>query len=254
MGQQRLSSPKADDASKQQQQRRPQQQRPKQNNTVLANTQTRRGEVFRAQRRTSDDVNARASQHVINVPVNKSIFNGYNGRQFSIADQKKQPRNNAPHLRVIPIGGVGEMGIGKNMNAIEYDNEIIIVDMGFLFPGADYPGINYIVPDISYLLANKHKIRAVVFTHGHLDHIGAVRHLLHQLPAVPVYGSKFTLAMVQKNMEEADTDYVPEYVVMDPEAHEQVYVGDNFNIELVRVNHSIPEDRKSTRLNSSHWE
>ena len=222
-------------------QRRPQQQRPKQNNTVLANTQTRRGEVFRAQRRTSDDVNARASQHVINVPVNKSIFNGYNGRQFSIADQKKQPRNNAPHLRVIPIGGVGEMGIGKNMNAIEYDNEIIIVDMGFLFPGADYPGINYIVPDISYLLANKHKIRAVVFTHGHLDHIGAVRHLLHQLPAVPVYGSKFTLAMVQKNMEEADTDYVPEYVVMDPEAHEQVYVGDNFNIELVRVNHSIPD-------------
>jgi len=240
MGQQRLSTPKGDDNSKQ---RRPQQQqqRPKQNNTVLANTQTRRGEVFRAQRRTSDDVNARASQHVINVPVNKSIYNGYNGRQFSIADQKKQPRNNAPRLRVIPIGGVGEMGIGKNMNAIEYDNEIIIVDMGFLFPGADYPGINYIVPDISYLLENKHKIRAVVFTHGHLDHIGAVRHLLHQLPAVPVYGSKFTLAMVQKNMEEADTDYVPEYITLDPEAHEQAFVGDNFNVELVRVNHSIPD-------------
>jgi len=239
MGQRRLSTNQPDDASKQQ--RPQQQQRPKQTNTVLANTQTRRGEVFRAQRRTSDDVNARASQHMINVPVNKSIYNGYRGRQFSIADQKKQPRNNAPRLRVIPIGGVGEMGIGKNMNAIEYDNEIIIVDMGFLFPGADYPGINYIVPDISYLLENKHKIRGVVFTHGHLDHIGAVRHLLHQLPAVPVYGSKFTLAMVQKNMEEADTDYVPEYVVMDPEAHEQVFIGDNFNIELVRVNHSIPD-------------
>ncbi len=237
MGGRRLATPQADDGAKQP---RNNAQRPKQNNTVLANTQTRRGEVFRAQRRTSDDVNARASQHVINVPVNKAIFNGYNGRQFSIADQKKQPRTPGPRLRVIPIGGLGEMGIGKNMMAIEYDNDIIVIDMGFLFPGSDYPGINYIVPDISYLLENKHKIRGIVFTHGHLDHIGAVRHLLHQLPA-PVYGSKFTLAMVQKNMEEATTEYAPDYHVMDPEAHEQVFLGDNFSIELVRVNHSIPD-------------
>lgn len=239
MGQQRLSTPQADDASKQP---RNQNNRAnnKQNNTVLASTQTRRGEVFRAQRRTSDDVNARASQHVINIPVNKSVYNGYGGRQFSLADQKKQPRTPGPRLKIIPIGGVGEMGIGKNMNVIEYDNEIIVIDMGFLFPGSDYPGINYIVPDISYLLENKHKIRAIVFTHGHLDHIGAVRHLLHQIPA-PVYGSKFTLAMVQKNMEEAETEYTPEYHVLDPEAHEQVWVGDHFGIELVRVNHSIPD-------------
>lgn len=256
MGQQRLSTPQADDAANAKQ---PRQQRGrngqgnqgqngsrgnnnnnKQNNTVLANTQTRRGEVFRAQRRTSDDVNARASQHMNNVPVNKSIYNGYGGRQFSIADQKKQPRTPGPRLRVIPIGGLGEMGIGKNMMAIEYDNDIIVIDMGFLFPGADYPGINYIVPDISYLLENKHKIRAIVFTHGHLDHIGAVRHLIHQIPA-PVYGSKFTLAMVQKNMDEATSGYEPEYHVMDPESHEQVFLGDNFSIELVRVNHSIPD-------------
>lgn len=235
MGGRRLATPQADDTSK-----NPRNQRPKQNNTVLANTQTRRGEVFRAQRRTSDDVNARASQHVINVPVNKSVYNGYGGRQFSMADQKKQPRTPGPRLRVIPIGGLGEMGIGKNMMAIEYDNDMIIIDMGFLFPGSDYPGINYIVPDITYLLENKHKLRGIVFTHGHLDHIGAVRHLLHQLPA-PVYGSKFTLAMVQKNMEEATTEYTPEYHVLDPESHEQVFLGDNFSIELVRVNHSIPD-------------
>jgi len=237
MGQRRLSAPQADDAAKQP---RSNNQRPKQNNTVLANTQTRRGEVFRAQRRTSDDVNARASQHVINVPVNKSIYNGYAGRQFSIADQKKQPRTPGPRLRVIPIGGLGEMGIGKNMMAIEYDNDIIVIDMGFLFPGSDYPGINYIVPDISYLIENKHKIRGLVFTHGHLDHIGAFRHLVHQIPA-PVYGSKFTLAMIQKTMDEATSGYEPEYHVMDPEAHEQVFLGDNFSIELVRVNHSIPD-------------
>ncbi len=250
MGQQRLSTPEANDASKNPRNNRNnrggqggqngQNRNNKQNNTVLANTQTRRGEVFRAQRRTSDDVNARASQHVINVPVNKSLYNGYNGRQFSIADQKKQPRTPGPRLKIIPIGGLGEMGIGKNMMAIEYDNDIVVIDMGFLFPGSDYPGINYIVPDITYLLENKHKIRGIVFTHGHLDHIGAVRHLLHQLPA-PVYGSKFTLAMVQKNMEEATTEYTPDYHVMDPEAHEQVFLGDNFSIELVRVNHSIPD-------------
>jgi ribonuclease J len=196
--------------------------------------------VFRAQRRTSDDVNARASQHVINIPVNKSVYNGYGGRQFSVADFKKQPRTTGPKLRVIPLGGLGEMGIGKNMMAIEYDNDIIVIDMGFLFPGADYPGINYIIPDISYLLENKHKIRGIVFTHGHLDHIGAVRHLIHQIPA-PVYGSKFTLAMVQKNMDEATSGYEPEYNIMDPETHEQIQIGDSFNIELVRVNHSIPD-------------
>lgn len=235
MGQRRLSKPQADDPSKQ-----PQSARPKQNNTILANTQTRRGEVFRAQRRTSEDVNLRASQHIINIPVNKSVYNGYGGKQFSLADQKKQPRNNGPKLRVIPIGGLGEMGIGKNMMAIEYEDDIIIIDMGFLFPGADYPGINYIVPDITYLLENKHKIRGVVFTHGHLDHIGAFKHLIHQLPA-PVYGSKFTIAMLQKTMEESTTGYDPEYNVLDPETHERAQLGDSFNIELVRVNHSIPD-------------
>ncbi len=237
MGQRRLSTPQADDMSKQP---RNQQQRPKSNNTVLANTQTRRGEVFRAQRRTSEGVNARASQHIINVPVNKSIYNGYDGHQFSLAEQKKQPVNRGPKLRIIPIGGVGEMGIGKNMTAIEYDNDIIIVDMGFLFPGADYPGINYIVPDITYLEENKHKIRGHVFTHGHLDHIGAFRHLIDKIPA-PVYGSKFTVAMLQRTMEEATSGFEPDYHILDPEAHERVQVGDSFSVELVRVNHSIPD-------------
>lgn len=236
MGQRRLKAPQGDDMSKQPRQ----QQRPKQNNTVLANTQTRRGEVFRAQRRTSEGVNARASQHIINVPVNKSIYNGYDGHQFSLAEQKKQPVNRGPKLRIIPIGGVGEMGIGKNMTAFEYDNDIIVVDMGFLFPGADYPGINYIVPDITYLEENKHKIRGHVFTHGHLDHIGAFRHLIDKIPA-PVYASKFTTAMLQRTMEEATSGFEPDYRILDPESHERAQLGDSFSVELVRVNHSIPD-------------
>ena len=235
MGQRRLAKTQSDDMSK-----RPQGTPKKSNIAALNQTSTRKGEVFRAQRRTSENVNLRASQHMINVPVNKSIYNGYDGKQFSLADFKKQPKNNAPKLRIIPIGGVGEMGIGKNMNAIEYEDDIIVVDCGFLFPGSDYPGINYIIPDTTYLEENKHKIRAIVFTHGHLDHIGAFRHIAEKIPA-PVYGSKFTLGMVKRTMEESTSEYTPEYIEMNPEAHEQVVITDNFSIELVRVNHSIPD-------------
>ncbi len=235
MGQRRLAKPTGDDTTK-----RPQAVKQKSNNTVLNATTTRKGEVFRAQRRTSENVNMQASQHVISVPVNKSIYNGYGGRQFSLADQPKKPRAPRPTLKVIPIGGVGEMGIGKNMTAIEYDNDIIVVDMGFLFPGSDYPGINYITPDITWLEENKHRIRGHVFTHGHLDHIGAFRHLIPKIPA-PVYASRFTLGMLQRTMEETDGSFEPAYNELNPEAHERVQICDSFSIELVRVNHSIPD-------------
>lgn len=234
MGQRRLATPQGDNPQK-----RPQTAK-KSNNTILNNTNTRKGEVFRAQRRTSENVNLRASQHIIDIPVNKSVYNGYNGEQFSQKMQPKQRRGDAPKLRIIPIGGVGEMGIGKNMNAIEYGDEIIIVDMGFLFPGSDYPGINYITPDITYLEENKHKIKAHVFTHGHLDHIGSFRHFIHRIPA-PVYGSKFTIGMLNRTMEDSDTDFQPDYHELNPLTHERVQIGKHFSVELVRVNHSIPD-------------
>jgi len=236
MGQRRLANVQADDQSK-----RPNNfSKQRSNNTVLNNTTVKKGEAFRAQRRVSENVNIRASQHVIDIPVNKSIYNGYKGRQFSPVDQKNQPKISGPKLKVIPIGGLGEMGIGKNMMALEYDNDIIVIDAGFLFPGADYPGINYIIPDITYLEENKHKLRAIVFTHAHLDHIGAFRHIAHKLP-VPVYGSKFTIGMIQKSMEESTSGFDPQFIVMDPDNHERVQAGDSFNIELVRMDHSIPD-------------
>lgn len=244
MGQRRLSTPQNEDAAKRhpsnnnnnnQQRRRPS------DNTVINNTNTRRGEAQRAQRRTSENVNQVASQHVINIPVNKSVFNGYQGKQYSLADARSQRDNpNRPSLRVIPLGGLGEMGIGKNMMALEYDQDIVIIDMGFLFPGPEYPGINYIVPDISYLEERKHKIRGIVFTHGHLDHIGAIRHLIHRIPA-PIYATKFTIGMLERQMEESTSGFKPEFNEMNPEAHERVQLGDSFSIELVRVNHSIPD-------------
>ncbi len=234
MGGRKLTNPQGDDLNKRQNyQKKPE------HNTVLAGTQTRRGEMQRAARRTSENVNLRSSQHTINVPVNKSIYNGYQGQQFSLSGQKKV-NGPAKKLKIMPIGGLGEMSIGKNMMALEYDNEIIVIDMGFLFPGADYPGINYIVPDITYLEENKHKIKGHIFTHAHLDHIGAFRHLIHRIPA-PIYSTKFTIGMLQKNMEEATTDFQPQYNELSPEAHERVQLGNHFSIELVRVNHSIPD-------------
>ncbi|MDR1197200.1 MAG: ribonuclease J [Candidatus Nomurabacteria bacterium] len=233
MGQRRLKEATADDTNK-----RP--TRRKTGNSVLDNTTTRAGEVKHARKRKSDDVNIRASQHIIDIPVNKSIYNGYDGQQYSPAIGKHKKPERAPRLKVIPIGGCGEMGIGKNMTAFEYDNEIIVVDMGFSFPGEGYPGINYITPDISYLEENRQKIKAVVFTHAHLDHIGAFRHLIAKIPA-PVYATKFTIGMLKKNLEESPDDYEPNYTEMNPENHDRQQLSDNFSVEMVRVNHSIPD-------------
>jgi len=242
MGQRRQPKPQSDDVSK-----RPNNQKNnQQQNTILARTQTRRGEVQRAARRVSENVNMTASQHVITVPVNKSVYNGYGGKQFMLNNEAKKKMQMAtsgrglPSLKVIPIGGLGEMGIGKNMMALEYDNDIIVIDMGFLFPGSDYPGINYIVPDITYLEERKAKIRGIVYTHGHLDHIGATRHLIHKIPA-PIYASKFTIGMLERTMEESTSGYKPQFNTLNPDAHERVQLGDSFGIELVRVNHSIPD-------------
>lgn len=235
MGQRRIADVKADDLAK-----RPEQAKQRSTNTVLNKTTVRKGEAFRAQRRTSENVNQRASQHVINIPVNKSEYNGYSGRQYSPVDQKKQPHTAGPVVKILPIGGLGEMGIGKNMMAIEYDNDIIVIDCGFLFPGADYPGINYITPDIAYLEENKHKVRAILFTHAHLDHIGAFRHIAHKIPA-PVYGTKFTIGMIQRTMEESPYDYEPQYNTINPDDHEQIQIGDSFNVEFIRVPHSTPD-------------
>lgn len=234
MGQRKLAETQADDLSKRPNVRR------KTGNTVLDSTTARKGEVIRAQRRKSENVNLQASQHVVDIPVNKSIYNGYKGEQFSLSQQKQKSRPDKPSLRVIPIGGVGEMGIGKNMTALEYGDEIIIIDMGFLFPGDDYPGINYITPDITYLEQHKNKIKAAIFTHGHLDHIGAFHHLIPRIPA-PVYATKFTIGMLQKNMEEENTDFRPEYHELNPENHDRVQLSEFFSLELVRVNHSIPD-------------
>ena len=207
---------------------------------VNLSVSTRRGDMVHHQRMLSQDVNAQATQHIIGIPVNKSRFNGYNGAQVTNA-QLKSARPDHEAVRIIPIGGVGEFGIGKNMTAIEYKGEIIVLDMGVLFASEDYPGVNYMVPDIKYLEDNMDKVKAILFTHAHLDHIGACRHLLPKFnPLTPIYATDFTIGMIKKQMSELED--VPEmnYQVVDPFKHEKLQVSEHLSVEFIHTLHSIP--------------
>lgn len=200
----------------------------------------KKGDMVHHQRMLSQDVNAQATQHIIGLPVNKSRYNGYNGEQMTNA-KLKQMRLDPESVRIIPIGGVGEFGIGKNMTIIEYKSEMIVVDMGVLFASGDYPGVNYLVPDIKYLEDNISKVKAICFTHAHLDHIGACRHLLPKFSqTTPIYATDFTIGMIKKQMSELED--LPEfnYQVVDPLKHNIIQVSEHFSVEFIHTLHSIP--------------
>jgi len=135
-------------------------------------------------------------------------------------------------VKITFIGGVGE--IGKNMTAFEYKDEMIVLDAGLTFPDEDLPGVDIVVPDISYLLANKHKIKAVLLTHGHEDHIGGLPFLLNEIN-VPVYGSRLTLGLVENKLKEYPK-IKAKLISVKPK---NVLKIGSFAIEFIHVNHSI---------------
>ena len=207
---------------------------------VKLSVSAKKGDMVHHQRMLSQDVNAQATQHIIGIPVNKSRYNGYNGEQVSNA-KLKTLRPDPEAVRIIPIGGVGEFGIGKNMTIVEYKSEMIVIDMGVLFAGEDYPGVNYMIPDIKYLEDNITKVKAILFTHAHLDHIGACRHLLPKFnPLTPIYGTDFTLGMIKKQMSELDDVPDLNYQVVEPLKHEKYQVSEHFSVEFIHTLHSIP--------------
>ena len=135
-------------------------------------------------------------------------------------------------LKVTFLGGVGE--IGKNMTALEYNDEIIIVDAGLTFPDDDLPGVDVVIPDMTYLIENKAKIKALLLTHGHEDHIGAVPFLLQQIN-VPIYGTRLTLALVENKMKEHPKI---KYKAVSVKPKNVLKIG-AFSIEFIKVSHSI---------------
>lgn len=137
-----------------------------------------------------------------------------------------------PRVRIIPLGGVDE--IGKNMTVFEYEDDIIVVDCGLIFPREDMLGIDLVIPDITYLQKNRDRIRGYVITHGHEDHIGAMPYVLQQVPA-PVYGTRLTLALVEHKLKEHKVTGVPMNMV---KAGDVVRLG-SFSVEFINVCHSI---------------
>ncbi|MBS4031379.1 MAG: ribonuclease J [Clostridiales bacterium] len=138
-------------------------------------------------------------------------------------------------LQIIPLGGIGE--IGKNMFVIRYKDEIIVIDSGLAFPGDEMLGIDIVIPDITYLVENKDKILAIVLTHGHEDHIGALPYVLQQIN-VPIYGTKLTLGLVQGKLREHHILANCELNMINPD--EKLELG-SFKMEFFRTNHSIPD-------------
>ena len=138
-------------------------------------------------------------------------------------------------VKVIPLGGLGE--IGKNITAIEYDKDIIVIDCGIAFPDEEMYGVDLIIPDITYLMDNKEKVKAFVLTHGHEDHIGSLPYILKQLN-VPVYGTRLTLGILGNKLKEHFLEN--ECTLKTVEAGETIEFED-IKVEFIRNTHSIAD-------------
>ena len=149
----------------------------------------------------------------------------------------RRPKKDKPSgkIRIIPLGGLGE--IGKNMTVVEYDNDMVVIDCGLGFPDDDMPGIDLVIPDITYLEANKDRIRGILLTHGHEDHIGAVPYVLRTINP-PVYGTPLTLGIIKNKLEEHSLPWKPDLRTV--KAGSRVRLG-AIEAEFIHVNHSIAD-------------
>lgn len=138
-------------------------------------------------------------------------------------------------LKIIPLGGLNE--IGKNMTVIQYENDIVVVDCGLGFPEDDMPGIDLVIPDVTYLEENKDKIRGLVLTHGHEDHIGAIPYVLRNINP-PIYGTNLTLGIVKNKLKEVTLPYQPKLNCVN--AGDVIKLG-SLSVEFIHVNHSIAD-------------
>ena len=141
----------------------------------------------------------------------------------------------AEKLKIIPLGGLNE--IGKNMTAYEYGGEIIVVDCGMAFPGDDMYGIDCIIPDVTYLIKNRSRIRGLFITHGHEDHVGAIPYVLKQVN-MPIYCTRFTAGLIKLKLEEHDLVKSTKLITVEP--GKSVRAG-KFTVEFIHVNHSIAD-------------
>lgn len=201
------------------------------NSNGNGNRNVSRGAALRAQKRSVQDANRIANQYM---DANGSGMLNDKPRRANVIDD-------SPKLKIIGLGGM-DGGGSKNTMVIEYGNDAIVVDTGNDL-GVDLPGINYGIADTSYLDQIKSKLRGFVISHGHLDHIGGLPHILPKYPGVPVYGSRFTIGRVEEIFENFGLPMPDGFelrtVEMNESTHERLKLGEFF-IELIRVTHAIP--------------
>lgn len=149
--------------------------------------------------------------------------------------QKEEFRFKASPLKIIPLGGLLE--IGKNLTVFEYEDEIVIIDCGLAFPTEDMLGVDFVIADMSYLVKNKDKIKGLVITHGHEDHIGGIPYLLKQIN-VPIYATRFTIALIENKLEEHHLLRATKLNVV--EQRQVINLG-KMKVEFIRTAHSIPD-------------
>ncbi len=138
-------------------------------------------------------------------------------------------------LKLIPLGGLQE--IGKNMMVVEYQDVIIVIDCGLMFPDEDMLGIDLVIPDITYLIKNKEKVKAIILTHGHEDHIGALPYFLRQLNT-PIYGTRLTLGLIGNKLKEFGIFSEVDMRTIKPK--DRIKIGE-IEVEFIKTNHSIAD-------------
>lgn len=204
---------------------KPQTRNPKQPQAIASSLTTSRGQAVRAQRRSQADAQRIANQYLT---------------AENVKPKRANTLDDSPRLKIIGLGGM-DGGGSKNMILVEYINDAVIMDCGNDL-GVDLPGINYGIADTAYLEQIQHKLRAYVITHGHLDHIGGLPHIVPKFPA-PIYGSKFTIGRVEEIFENfglpMPDGFELKTVTMNEDTHERLKIGEFF-VEFVRVTHSIP--------------
>ncbi len=154
---------------------------------------------------------------------------------MGITPETMPEKQTGPYLKVIPLGGLGEIGL--NMMVLEYEDTIVIVDSGLMFPEEEMLGIDIVIPDFSYLLKNRDRVAALVVTHGHEDHIGAIPFLIRQM-SIPIYGTALTLALIREKLREHNLLERASLIQISPR---QVIEIGPFGFEFIQVCHSIPD-------------
>ena len=193
--------------------------------------------------------NQRALQEVPNqkalqeLPNQKSLQEVSNQKELQEMPNQKSTKKRVegfgfklPRLKIIPLGGLHE--VGKNITIFEYDDEMIVVDCGLSFPDDDMLGVDIVIPDITYIVKNQNKLKGLVITHGHEDHIGGIPYFLKQVNT-PIYGTKLTLGLIKNKLEEHNL--TSSTVLNEVSPGQTIKLGRRFKVEFIQSSHSIPD-------------